>query len=362
MTIKKNKTYIFYSRNLDGISYNNYINNRLYDNRGTYQTNNSKKYKFKEYGLKITIKMIPRDVSIFSKGFYLWTYGCYGKNETQSIQLTNSTSSLYNLNLPKSDISWWPEPAKVLNTFSNLPDDTSITIGFSGLLDPRTKHDTFSKNTALGQTNEIYDLMKGLKCISIGGGTLNWTSISINNLLSSIESGQFIKYDAVCYDIETGVSLQFEQLFSASKSKGLIVFVTISHSAPFGFSDATDIMISFFNSLNIDAISPQLYTFDFGTANEYIPNNALSWQQFSDLYAKRKNPNLVVVPSIFSGIKNSSETYDLYNTGGTNDNLVPINYYDPKYTIDTGSNNFLKAYLINSPGYVSWINGNIKPI
>ena len=139
-------------------------------------------------------------------------------------------------------------------------------------------------------------------------------------------------------------------------------FLTTSHTAPYAAPDGKELMSAFFESSDLDAISPQLYSADFGTTVEY-QTGAVSWADFYTLYTNRTNPNLIICPSLWSGFLSTTYGfYNLNNTGGTNEGNPPIDFIDPKYTIDTGAKNFFLAYNIPSFGYIQWINGILKPV
>lgn len=354
---------IYSSKKLD--VYNDLITHRNVNSFHNYKHNFIEKdncvpsYSLNYSGLQLNFVIIFITSPQNYNGFYFWTYGVYGFNEDLLIKTTNTTQAEYNLYMKNSDISWNLDPPKVLNTFSGISSNTNFTVAFSGYMEPGTSQDTFSDPTCLGQANGIYDLMVGDKYVSLGGGTLSWTPEAIEKDIVAIKNNEFKNYQGLCFDIEVGDSgLNFENLFQAAKDVGLKVLVTISHTAPYGISDANKLMQDFFNSENIDYISPQMYTNDFGTTNEYVPNNAVSWAQFITYYTSRKNVNLSIIPSIFSNqVKNG--TYDLYNTGGTNEGLVPVNYLDPKYTVDTGIVDFYLAYNIQTGGSIQWINGTL---
>lgn len=303
--------------------------------------------------------------------FWFWTYGIYGKNETLTVRTTVNTTAKYNLNLLSSDISWYPEPPRVLTSYSGLPNNTLATFAFSGYLDPGTSQDTLSDPTALGQANGCYDYIQksGTSSISItiGGGTIAWTADSINKIIVALNSNQFSKYAIIIYDIEVGVSglsSNFEQMFAATKAAKIGCYVTVSHSSPFGFSDSLQIMIGFFASSNIDVISPQLYTEDFGVLNEYTESSYMTWTQFSQYYQNRANPNLQIIPSILSNTSypNNYGTYELLGTGGINQGKTPVGFSSPNWQIDTGAKDFFVSIGIdNVQNSIQWINGTLTP-
>jgi hypothetical protein len=310
-------------------------------------------------------------------GFYLWTYG-----KTQNYQiitnydnLKNNITSKYSMISDPKNINWLPNNSNI------------ITISFSGwMCDPEcTSEDDIGKNTAVGQGNQVFSNMKGVKYCSVGGGTPpGWTVQSISNLKKSIINDAFKNYKGVCFDIEigdAGLAANFEDLFLTTKQKNLDVFITISHTAPFGFPDKEDLMKSFFKSKNVDIISPQLYTDDIGTATQYTPTDKFYWSDFCDAYNSRGNPNLQIYPSLWS-VQSNNGCYDLWNTGGTNDGKQPIigdagnqpswliGQWSPdsklannNFKVDKGVKDFFNNILkIPSNGAIQFINGNISPL
>jgi len=96
--------------------------------------------------------------------------------------------------------------------------------------------------------------------------------------------------------------------------------VTISHSAPYGVSDAPDLMASFFPNANIDYMSPQLYTSGEEGQNDFAISHGVQWTQY-------KNCRAAIVPSI-----------------------VRASYYD-------NAHNYFKNIGVNITGYVQWKQG-----
>lgn len=383
LIIKYKNNYAFYSGNLDFLkeiennnikytnSFTNYNNNTLY--------NDNDLNKFKSLGDNKTINIIvgnndytytlvKQTSSIYNKAFYLWTYGIYGSNIDDKVPTTQTTTQNYNLNVKPSDISWYPEPPYVINSTANIPNNFTMTVGFSGYMTAGTSTDTLSDPTVLGQCNGMYNLMVGIKCACLGGGTLQYTSDIIAEQKLAIENNEFYNYDILCFDIEsydnTATPELFNDLFKSASERNYIVIITTSHTAPYNapnLSSAKQLMTSFFNSPYIDCITPQLYSNDIGVTNEYAANAAVSWEEFSLMYKNRINQNLIISPSIPSN-NNGYGMYDLQNTGGTNDGLVPINVPQDiinKYPIDIGASNFLKAYDIDNIGSFQWMNGTL---
>lgn len=177
-------------------------------------------------------------------------------------------------------------------TWSNTctpPDGANLAIAFSGWSDPET---------ALEDSVHIKNALAYKKYISLGGGNANgaFTSSSLAALTAAINAGDFDGYDGIAYDVEegdSGLGLMFGHSFAAAKAKGFKVLVTVSHSAPYGISDACTLMHSFFADANIDYLSPQLYTSGNERANDYATSGSVSWSQFAIAQA-------AIVPSIVS--------------------------------------------------------------
>jgi hypothetical protein len=148
----------------------------------------------------------------------------------------------------------------------------------------------------LQQSGAVYTSVPNPKYITLGGGNRNgaFEADSLQKVTDAISAGKFASYAGIAYDIEEGdpgLSTAFAESFEAAKQQGLNVLVTISHSAPYGISDAHALMQSFFTDPNIDFLSPQLYTTGFETQNDYATSHGVTW----DMYAAAKAR---VIPSI----------------------------------------------------------------
>jgi hypothetical protein len=130
------------------------------------------------------------------------------------------------------------------------------------------------------------------------------------------------------------------------------------------------LMENFFKSNYVDIISPQLYSLDIGTANEYTPTNSCSWAKFKGFYDNRANKDLKIYPSLWS-IQDKNGTYDLWNKGGTTNGKKPIISIDPKedgdllikFTVDNGAKDFFDNILgIPASGCIQFINGTISKV
>jgi hypothetical protein len=164
---------------------------------------------------------------------------------------------------------------------------TNVAIAFNGNADP---------NAALSAgTGGPYN-SSGLIYICLGGGIGQapsprmkatgryFTATVINSIAAAINANMFANYQGIVFDIELGdpgLAGPFNAAFAAAKSKELDVVITTSHSAPFNFTDAAALMASFFHNPNIDYLSPQLYTSGTEVSNDFTPNSAVAWSQWS---------------------------------------------------------------------------------
>ncbi len=177
---------------------------------------------------------------------------------------------------------WW--------TWSNTvtpPTGTNLSIAFSGYVDPAE---------ALSNSEPIKSSLQGSKYIALGGGNDKgaWTEAALTDITNAINAGDFAGYDGIAYDVEegeSGLETAFEDSFAAAKANGYQVLVTVSHSAPYGFSDAATLMHSFFADPNIDYLSPQLYTTGTETSNDYATSDGVAWSEYATAKA-------AIVPSI----------------------------------------------------------------
>jgi len=167
---------------------------------------------------------------------------------------------------------------------------TNLAVAFSGWVDA---------DQALGDSTGIVSSLHGSKYLALGGGNSNghWTSAALTKISSYCSSHKFSAYAGLAFDVEegdAGLTSAFESAFAACKSAGYKILVTVSHSAPYGISDAPELMLSFFSNKNIAYLSPQLYTTGDESANDYTTASGVEWSQ----YAKAKP---VILPSIVTG-------------------------------------------------------------
>lgn len=116
---------------------------------------------------------------------------------------------------------------------------------------------------------------------------------SVNN---AINSNAFAGYSGIVFDVEkgdAGLASAFATCFKSCHANGLDVFVTTSHSAPYGISDGADLMRSFFANSDIHFISPQLYTSGTETTNDFTPSQGVQFSEYT-------GTNATIIPSIVS--------------------------------------------------------------
>jgi hypothetical protein len=167
--------------------------------------------------------------------------------------------------------------------------------------------------------------LPGTKYLSIGGGNANgrFTAQVLSNLNAAITAGRLAGYQGICYDIEegdAGLSTAFATSFATAKQYGFKVLVSVSHSAPYGITDAKTLMTSFFSNSNIDYITPQLYTTGTEIQNDYALVNGVTWNDW-------KSSRAPIVASI-----------------------VRASYYD------AARNYFSTNFGITLRGFIQWTN------
>lgn len=127
-----------------------------------------------------------------------------------------------------------------------------------------------------------------------------------------------------------------------------------------------------------DYISPQLYTQNIGSTNEYCDNYQITWSAFVSYMGKnpmfKKYGMAMILPSL--------NFNSLNTTGGSNDSNPPNLYYYQSvgnnapitkeggrpsgteiipYKVDSGANPFFNAIFgksgVNTGGSIQWVNG-----
>lgn len=160
--------------------------------------------------------------------------------------------------------------------------DATISVAFSGWVDT---------NNAISDSMNVYNFLVGEKYISFGGGNENgrWSLSGISGVNQAIISGRISDFTGICYDIEEGdqgLGQAFKDSFALAKASNLKVLVTVSHSSPYGFLDANNVMEAIISSREVDFLSPQLYTSGLETTNDYTISNGYGWENYSRSSAK----------------------------------------------------------------------------
>lgn len=140
--------------------------------------------------------------------------------------------------------------------------------------------------------------LQGQRHVSFGGGNSNgrFTASRLSAVISSIKSGRVKSagFESICFDVEecdAGLGPQFASAFAEAKAQGLGVWVTTSHSAPYGCSDGAELVKGWLQDTNLDFISPQLYTSGAEICADFEPNDQLSWDAWKSTAVK-------IVPSL----------------------------------------------------------------
>jgi len=188
---------------------------------------------------------------------------------------------------PKPDYVGYYSPSWDKGSIGPTGGGATFGVAFTGWVDP---------DKALSEYQG--PRLQGAKHVSFGGGNANgrFTASRISGVVSAIESGRVKEagFEAVCFDVEecdAGLSSHFASAFAAAKAQGLGVWVTTSHSAPYGCSDGADLVQGWLQDSNLDFISPQLYTSGAETCADFEPNEQLPWSAWKSSVSK-------IVPSL----------------------------------------------------------------
>jgi len=212
-----------------------------------------------------------------------------------------------------------PAPSGVLGYWDKTwaagraPHGANLGVAFNGWADP---------GHALSDSAGVHNSLTGKKYISIGGGNANgrFSLALVRKLERSIKANGFSAWHGIALDIEecseTGLASAFQAVLAAAKGKGLETMVTVSHSAPYGCTDAHELMRVFLADGNTDYVSPQLY----GAGTESSPdfsettNANVPWTQYVGMRPK-------LIPSIVDDT-HYSPTIDFFTAAG-----VPVAGY-----------------------------------
>jgi hypothetical protein len=190
-------------------------------------------------------------------------------------------------------VGWW---RWTWSSGAVAPSGCNLGVAFSGYTAP---------SSAISNSAGVKSSLPNSKYISLGGGNAqgSWSSSLLTDIKNAINNNSFSGYVGLVYDIEEGTSglyTGFANAFAAAKAKGFKNLVTISHSIPYGVSDASSLMTNILKNTNVDYISPQLYTSGSETQNDYT-EGAFPWTNY-------KNTSAQIIPSIvraslYSGAK-----------------------------------------------------------
>ena len=198
---------------------------------------------------------------------------------------------------------------------------------------------------------------------------------SYSNAGTGLQPGQ---YNCILFDVELATasgpdmvqSTDLTNLFKYIKQiyPDMIIITAISHSCSYYIPTLSSEIIK--SNLS-DYIAPILYSQMFGTANEYIANNNLSWLQFFEnlsMNSKFKKYGLnYLLPNIYAGYPFSTSNQevipDMYNNGGSNSGNPPNLYYyqsssnaNSQVTETYGNNNSYLGFLNTDEGVIDFFN------
>jgi len=229
------------------------------------------------------------------------------------------------------------------------------------------------------------------------------------------KSGFSYGFNGICYDIETGEGglidaltggenswsyngITYDGLFYATEKAGFLNFITISHTAPYGFpTDETfSITEAIYKSPHVNQYIIQLYSQSVGTMNEYAITNGVTFDNIAVWIQQNPNwnanKNILISPTVYitKGFTYDKKYYNsLIYSGGTNTNYEPLMSYNDSENkcncsntdtvnpgfgfpypypppsnqfnnrTDEGAQSFInKTFQTNMNSYCQWSNGN----
>ena len=179
-------------------------------------------------------------------------------------------------------------------------------------------------------------------------------------------------YNSLVFHIEFGDLSSFDLInlinYIKSIEEKYVIIVNIVHTSSYALPEVCK---GIMQSDVADYISNNVYTEVFGTSNEYVANDKLSWKQlFNDILAK--NPKFIkyglnfLCPSIYSAepVKINGITYPgMFTEGGSNDNWYPNSYYfaanhseETPVDLELGNTDSLDFYNPTDNGIVDFLN------
>jgi hypothetical protein len=264
---------------------------------------------------------------------------------------------------------------------------------------------------AQGSSGGIYSIYEA---VTASGVTFSYTEYSATSettvdTQNGVGNGTLIygngsngdqSFNCIVFDIEQPIGtsssgIDFINLFDYIKNNpnsnfynsGVTIIVSISHSCSEGIgSNVCSQIYQGYNGTSYigvyDYISPQLYTQNLGTTNEYCANYQILWSDFvSDI---QMNPIFMTYGT--SMILPSINFNTLLTTGGSNAGLSPNLYYYQSvgnsvplttadgrpsgtqiinYSTDNGAEGFFNTIFSTSGsigGSIQWVNGTIGSI
>lgn len=368
------------------------------------------------------------------KGYYYWQGNFVG----------SSPKVQYYFNQVSASQQSYQQPSNLVSTSSqfnyygnNLPPNLNTIILFTGYSNAKDALNNLTNYTtginmytnaknyfqSNGITNYLLSLCFGGGVNSTGGwdtgagGAIysiyeactkkgvqfSYQETGTGNAMSGTGTGILdYSYNSLTFDIETwgylgtsgSTGTDFINLFNYIKNNPnsnfysweMIIIVTVAHSCSnyngTGQQVVSDLLMD--STGSYDFISPQLYTQNVGTTNEYCANYNILWANTGSndnfVYYLSKNKNFIkyglgmILPSVYNN--------NLLNTGGTNNSSPPNLYFyqsssndvNPpvgtasgwkqiEYQTDSGAesffNNIFDYESIELGGSVQWINGDL---
>ena len=390
------------------------------------------------------------------KGYYYWTVSSGISINANSLNFaTNVTSDqvmTQGIGSPDSYISYTTSGTYTL--YSSLPAGLNSIFIFTGQADINTiinnNYDEVCYNNAVSYLNS--NANPYLIGLVVGGGTPStggWNLTVIQNLYAAVTksdaphftyvdstgttqnvtgNGKLTNnYNCLVFDIEcyngtyAPKASDFTNLFYYIKNgtgstfnqttgSAMKIIVTMSHSisnynAGSGTTSKASDLVDLYASSTYDYISPQLYTVNAGTTNEYCANSSCDWTSVNGTNNDNVIDNLktnsnfttyglnMILPSInltclySTGGSNNNSPANLYwsqtgdntsynesqagflpieNTYGTVNRVQIGDYYYNQYTsnyTDTGAVDFFNTIFGASGqtlgGYIQWVNGSV---
>lgn len=367
-------------------------------------------------------------------GYYMWTSNFIGSSPVTQNYFTNVTSaqqgSSYSSNLVSGSgtFTYYTPSSLPLgfnslflfsgysNASSALSNVSSVYTSAYNYLNSGTL--STSSGTALlglcfgggndngawntGSSGAVYSIYQA---VTKSGVSFSYTETGTGTALSGTGTGSFNtgnnnNYNCLVFDIENftttcSSATDFTNLFTYIKTSSnscfynmlCIIIASIAHSCSQQIGSTILSALYSDTTRSYDYLSPQLYTQNVGTTNEYCANSQILWTQnsstpiFTSSVGVNTNyqyyGNNFLLPSLNFG--------NLLNTAGTTntDGFPNLYYYQSTgndtnpptatasgwitipYTNDTGATQFFNS-IFGTPssstlgGYMQWVNGSVS--